>query len=236
VLDRNAHAWPEVYLAGYGWVAFEPTPGRGQPGDERYTGVPAPAIPGAGNGTTPTSESPPTSAGNSTPRTTEPPAGNQAGQPNAAPNRSVWHRWWWLVLAGGAGLLGAGAGAVPLSRRVRRNRRRMAATTPEARVLVAWDEVEEALGLAGLPRRADETSIEYARRAPRAGTVSLPLLAELAGDTTAAAFSASGVDEEVAARAEKSATKIRAELLLRATRAERLRWTMGIPSRPGGDR
>ena len=29
---RNAHAWPEVYFAGVGWVPFEPTPGRGEPG------------------------------------------------------------------------------------------------------------------------------------------------------------------------------------------------------------
>ena len=29
VLGRNAHAWPEVWFDGYGWVPFEPTPGRG---------------------------------------------------------------------------------------------------------------------------------------------------------------------------------------------------------------
>ena len=41
VRGRNAHAWPEVYLSGVGWLAFEPTPGRGEPGAEGYTGVPA---------------------------------------------------------------------------------------------------------------------------------------------------------------------------------------------------
>jgi transglutaminase-like putative cysteine protease len=35
----NGHAWPEVYLDGFGWVAFEPTPGRGMPGAESYTGI-----------------------------------------------------------------------------------------------------------------------------------------------------------------------------------------------------
>ena len=29
VQTRNAHAWVEVYFAGYGWLQFEPTPGRG---------------------------------------------------------------------------------------------------------------------------------------------------------------------------------------------------------------
>lgn len=42
VLGRHAHAWPEVWFDGVGWVPFEPTPGRGAPGTEQYTGV-APA-------------------------------------------------------------------------------------------------------------------------------------------------------------------------------------------------
>ncbi|MEM9746514.1 MAG: transglutaminaseTgpA domain-containing protein [Actinomycetota bacterium] len=40
VLGRNAHAWPEVWFDGLGWVPFEPTPGRGAPGAEGYTEVP----------------------------------------------------------------------------------------------------------------------------------------------------------------------------------------------------
>jgi transglutaminase-like putative cysteine protease len=51
VLGKNAHAWPEIWFDGLGWVQFEPTPGRGAPGTENYTGV-APAqdetAPGAG--------------------------------------------------------------------------------------------------------------------------------------------------------------------------------------------
>ena len=35
VKGRNAHAWPEVYFEGEGWVLFEPTPGRG-PGNTPY--------------------------------------------------------------------------------------------------------------------------------------------------------------------------------------------------------
>lgn len=29
--NKNAHSWPEVYFAGYGWIPFEPTPGFTQP-------------------------------------------------------------------------------------------------------------------------------------------------------------------------------------------------------------
>jgi transglutaminase-like putative cysteine protease len=39
VLGKNAHAWPEVWFDGLGWVPFEPTPGRGAPAAESYTGI-----------------------------------------------------------------------------------------------------------------------------------------------------------------------------------------------------
>lgn len=39
VLGKNAHAWPEVWFDGIGWVPFEPTPGRGAPGLDDVTGV-----------------------------------------------------------------------------------------------------------------------------------------------------------------------------------------------------
>jgi transglutaminase-like putative cysteine protease len=41
--ERNAHAWPEVYFEGYGWVPFEPTAARSQ-----FNREPAPANPVVG--------------------------------------------------------------------------------------------------------------------------------------------------------------------------------------------
>ena len=41
VRGEFAHAWPEVWFEGVGWVPFEPTPGRGAPGAETYTHVAA---------------------------------------------------------------------------------------------------------------------------------------------------------------------------------------------------
>ena len=39
ITGKNSHAWPEAYIEGIGWLPFEPTPGRGIPGAEAYTGV-----------------------------------------------------------------------------------------------------------------------------------------------------------------------------------------------------
>src|SRR5207237_6030329 len=69
ITGRQAHAWPEVFVAGYGWVAFEPTPGRGAPGAEAYTGVPAQQdVAGGGDG----------GAGVSGPTTTPPGRANRS--------------------------------------------------------------------------------------------------------------------------------------------------------------
>jgi hypothetical protein len=62
VKGRNAHAWPEVYFEGEGWVPFEPTPDRG-PGNSDYLGIDeaqdegddqGPTAPQPGGPTTPT--------------------------------------------------------------------------------------------------------------------------------------------------------------------------------------
>lgn len=39
VRSQHAHAWPELWFDGIGWVLFEPTPGRGAP-NAGYTNVP----------------------------------------------------------------------------------------------------------------------------------------------------------------------------------------------------
>lgn len=76
VIGKNAHAWPELWFDGVGWVLFEPTPGRGAPGAESYTGVPAAqdeSGAGGGDGSSqdalpgPTPTAPPTVVQNDTP-------------------------------------------------------------------------------------------------------------------------------------------------------------------------
>jgi transglutaminase-like putative cysteine protease len=58
VRGRHAHAWPEVWFDGIGWIGFEPTPGRGEPGAEAYTGVPPAQADPTERDASPTSTSP----------------------------------------------------------------------------------------------------------------------------------------------------------------------------------
>lgn len=60
VRSQHAHAWPEVWFDGLGWLLFEPTPGRGAP-DRGYTGVEPQqddSTPATGETTTTTSPTP----------------------------------------------------------------------------------------------------------------------------------------------------------------------------------
>ena len=64
VRSQHAHAWPEVWFDGIGWVLFEPTPGRGAPSAD-YTQV-APAQ----DDSTPTAVAPTTTSLNQPSTTT----------------------------------------------------------------------------------------------------------------------------------------------------------------------
>lgn len=190
VYGLDAHAWPEVLLGQFGWVSFDPTPGRGIPGATSYTGIPAqePSLQGENALTTSPSAAPPRGA---TVRTTSPsrsapavhsalPPGSSGGWPAAVMAA--------LALSAAAVLWGFG---IPAAKRVRRARRRRRARSEAERVLLAWQEVNERLGHSGCPRRAAETLLEHAVRAAqqtRLGPAAAGSLQELAGSAAAAAY------------------------------------------------
>ena len=228
VLNRHAHAWPEVYLSGYGWVAFEPTPGRGAPDAQSYTGV----TPMPPEGFVP----PPSVATPQTPTTVGAAAGANQKQRTTTTNptlqKSSHGTAAWLKVLLGVALIvviSIAVLAVVMGRRRQAfTRRRSGATTADARALVAWKEAEEALTLAGHPRRRAETPAEYARRVPGPAAVSPAPMTLLAQATSAAAYSADGIGPEDATAATQAADQIRDQLTARATRPERLRWALGV--------
>ncbi|MGH9190381.1 MAG: transglutaminaseTgpA domain-containing protein [Acidimicrobiales bacterium] len=221
VRGQDAHAWPEVFLAGYGWAAFEPTPGRGLPGAQDYTGVPVPAPAAAdeGPGTAPAPAPNPPEPETTVPSDSEPGPGTDATPPTtAAPTPSPVARAaegavkvLALLLLGIVALTGPPLAVVGIRHR-RRRRRRAAATTPADHVAAAWAEALEALAADGLPRHGWETTTEYARRAAERLGPAGPALSHLAAAASAATYSAGGVSPEVAEWADRAAATVESTL------------------------
>lgn len=106
VRSQHAHAWPELWFDGIGWVLFEPTPGRGAPNAE-YTNVPVQqddtdALSSPQSQATTTTSAPPAIEDPSV-VTTPPPGASQTDQ--TMPSETDSRRWGWLVFLVGAVVL-----------------------------------------------------------------------------------------------------------------------------------
>jgi transglutaminase-like putative cysteine protease len=215
VKGEHAHAWPEVYLGQYGWVAFEPTPGRGNPIAEAYTGVaPAQADDSPEQSTTTTSTTAPGPTTTLSEAEQQELADRLAGVNSAAGTSSTASSSPWparLSIAGAVLLVVAMLYlvAVPSLLGLRRRRRRHAAHDPAARVRLAWTESEEALVLADQERRPAETTSEFATRAAKRVPSQRAGLTELADATDAALFGPDGVSDGTAEAAEAVAVAVR---------------------------
>lgn len=216
VRGEHAHAWPEVWIAGIGWVAFEPTPGRGSLQGEAYTGQPE-SQDTPGQSTTATTRPP--EAGPADPGVTQPGGGDATTTPptvepggalgpttTTEPRDSTTKAVVQYSLVG----LGAAAGAVALFfavtagivgvRRWRRVRRLRDADSAEELVVAQGDHVVELVAVLGIVRHRWETANEFGRRLSRElGVERAPLLGLL---QTRAEFDPAGLspeDAEVAA-------------------------------------
>jgi transglutaminase-like putative cysteine protease len=175
--SHDAHAWPEVWLAGLGWThLFDPTPaatttssgGSRLPGERAapptagrtQPTLPGAAVPGAAGAGTATpsagasdSGTPPTTAALPAPSvTTRSPAGDP-----------VW-RIVGLVALGLVLAVALYAAAIIMVKRRRRSRRRNA--EPALAVQGAWDEALDRLREARVARDPALTPLELARVAP----------------------------------------------------------------------
>lgn len=201
VLGKHAHAWPEIWFDGIGWVPFEPTPGRGAPGAESYTGVAPDQEGGTLQGTPDPGEAP--VPGNQPTRTTRPTSATVANARPTLPFEGTVPRDPRPQAAGGAkakttsvptalkviGGMALAAGAWILLmpfvvRFVNRRRRR----EPVDQVTRHWTDATKWLGLAGAPYRPDETPIEYAERAWRTAGIAREPVRDLAKATTNAIY------------------------------------------------
>lgn len=204
VRGRHAHAWPEVYLTGIGWLPFEPTPSRGIPGAESYTGVPesqdstpieelenaADSAGGDGFDDFDVPEIPIEDAGSSDFALEE--NFDQPGRQFGLPEKII------------LGLLAAMAGYTVLMyllKRLSSGKRQRQATKPSQRVDASWHQTLERLETVGVGARSAETPIEFAQRASGPARIDRDGYVELARLTTDARFAPDGLGDAEVARA-----------------------------------
>ncbi len=142
VTARDMHTWPEIWLDGQGWVAFEPTPPRGDAAGANPSPAPtASAQPTAQTSQLPTPEPEPTPSESPLPAEPTPADGGASG---LLP---------WLAVA--ALLVAVGVVVARLLPRWRRTRRREARLTgtgdARADTVAAWDEVRDTAADLKLP-------------------------------------------------------------------------------------
>ncbi len=216
VRGRHAHAWPEVYLAGYGWVLFEPTPGRGAPGATSYTNVEerqdSDVAPGGVLETTTTTAVDPTATTDTVPELPtdiDPATLDEFGEGGTSSTtsedgvRGTTGRLGMVLI----GLVVAYLLAMVVGHQVLRARRRRAATTNARRVESAWVDAVDAVSLVGIRLTPSDTPAEFAARAGSRAKCR-DELDELAALATAARYAGGDLDEATARRAEGLAAEV----------------------------
>ncbi|MEP7113140.1 MAG: transglutaminaseTgpA domain-containing protein [Ilumatobacteraceae bacterium] len=220
VAGRHAHAWDEVWFDGYGWVLFDPTPGRGAPGAEQHTG--AAAAQEEGNGTpggtrsedTPTASIVPPTAPRDRPENEGPTGPTTPRNPVLTGTSDDGSSGGWILAA----LLLAIVAWVVAMPRVLNRWSRHKSRDPAERVTSAWAATVRSLMMAGAPRIAGATPMEYAQSVDvgRAETV------EIARLVTRAVYSPRGVDAGAADRSELLRSEVDAACRTRMSLASRV--------------
>lgn len=239
VKGGHGHAWDEVYLQGYGWVQFDPTPGRGDPQASAWTGL-APAQDdtlGQGQAAAPTTTAA-AGADNAETPTTQPDLTPDAPA-TAAPEKGGEGRPAVVkILLAAVALAALWAVAVPALHLRRRNRRRHRPGVA-AKVLADWQDTVEVIEAAGVVRRPTETLTEYARRAVESAGLqseAATALRRLAGDASMAAYAGTDVPEALAEQSAVDAATVRAAVLDQVPLGNRVAWWLDPRPLVGTDR
>jgi len=227
VRGKHAHAWPEVHLPGVGWVAFEPTPGRGAPGAQNYTGVaenqaigafeaaPAEDSPDLDSALAPEapidfdSLLPPDSLGTGD---VQAEAGDDGGG-------LAWGAWIAILAPSLAVLLFL---LVPPFKKLRNQRRFLRTTGNRGKIRLLWAETVESLALITMTPRPDETYVEFARRAIEQVPLHSPDLRQLGELAAAATFAPTEPSDRNQWLARTWSLSVRAEVNFRVSRRQRL--------------
>ena len=222
VQGKHAHAWPEVYLTGVGWVAFEPTPGRGAPGAQNYTGlaeaqaVGSPDLQGLEEEPAPDSFSPlePSADFESLFPPEIPELVNPAGEASGDRGGMSWRIWIAILAPSLAAVL---IMLIPGLHKFQNQRRFLKITGNRGKIRLLWTETVEALALINMNPRPDETYVEFARRAIEQVPLHSPDLRQLGELAAAATFAPSEPTDHNQWLARTWSLSVRSEVNFRVT-------------------
>ncbi len=228
VRGTDAHAWPEVYMEGYGWVPFEPTP-RSAAAQPTYTLSP---IQNAPNFQAPDAEifNPSDPSNGTDPRlgdVGEAGGGGDGGGPRAdRASKRVSLAW---VKTFNRLLIGAGAIALflllllPLMKEARIAVRFRRARSPGDTVAAAFAHFQEEAGAFGYPRPPGETATSFAARVASGRKIPRPTALRLASLFDEASFAPAEPATDEAREARGLARRLRGSLWGSASWLDRAR-------------
>jgi transglutaminase-like putative cysteine protease len=238
IRGTEAHAWPEVFFEGYGWVRFEPTPGNGAapPG---YTSrvIPFSAQnPFSDTGSRAGAGNPGNLAGNQD----VPTGGRDRGRAidtstdKQRTGPPAWEKAFSRVLT--VVLLGVllFIASVPLLKTLRTSVRYRSATTPSALAAAAFAHFESEAADLVAARAPSESASRFALRVGKMGRIPDPLLMELASIYERATYAREDIDTTMARRARQLALALRKQLWIEAgwwQRAKRVFSPIGLVPR-----
>jgi transglutaminase-like putative cysteine protease len=157
VRDNNAHAWVEMWMDGFGWVKFDPTP-RGDgtlPDSVTAAFNPVPYLP------PPDPNAPDIARPGFIDDSEIPGSFDEDGNPLGGGDS--WFdiaSWWWILPA-----LAVLASGIPLLKEVRRRRRLR--RIKEGDITAVWDEIVDRLADLGQPIPEHQTPLEFANARDR---------------------------------------------------------------------
>lgn len=221
VSTGDAHAWPEIYFVGIGWVAFEPTPGKYNPAARTYLVDPQSLPRGSGTANAQGDRKPSTDP--SLPADFLRRRGSRVeGLSSRLDGRSPF-RYWWTALAALLSVLLAALLSVPMIKTVRRRYMLRSAKGPRDLVLAGYRVFEEKATDAGFARAPGQTLGEYRDALHQQVAFSEDHFDRLVATAIRAAYSGAETDAAEASKAIEDERVAAWELLGNASLARRVR-------------
>jgi transglutaminase-like putative cysteine protease len=226
---RDAHAWPELYFQGLGWVPFEPTPSRGVVPEYATES----SVPGGPGSTENNDDLVPSDA----PTGTSLPSATPAPLPGGGPGSDATSQLMpWLLGLAGSGVLVLLVCSPRLVRMgVRARRLRTSDPPPPDSIPLAWLELRDLGTDYGLPPGTSETPRTYSARLRGSHLLGEPggmddvahrAVISLTADFERRAYGRPAADSPGAGKEEPAASRIEAlqnSMRANVTRGRRLR-------------